>query len=55
MYSKQCSTESIPAKRGENVSPRNRKAYRSIGTALLQIIAEMGTQSTMKSSRKTLH
>jgi hypothetical protein len=27
----------------------------SVGTALLQSVAEIGTQSAMKSSRKTLH
>jgi hypothetical protein len=42
-------------KRGENVSPGNRKACHSISTALLQSVAEMGTQSTMKSCKKTLH
>jgi hypothetical protein len=39
----------------KNISPRNVKACHSISTALLQSIAEIGTQSTMKSSRKTLH
>jgi hypothetical protein len=45
-------------KRGENsigLSPRNMKAYHSNRTALLQSVAEIGSQSTMKSSRKTLH
>jgi hypothetical protein len=42
-------------KRGENLSPRHRKACHSISTALLQGIAEIGTQSAMRSSRKTLH
>jgi hypothetical protein len=42
-------------KRGKNLSPRNRKACHSASTALLQSVAEIGTQSTMKSSRKTLH
>jgi hypothetical protein len=36
------------------LSPRNREVCHSIGTALLQSIAKMGTQSNMKSSRKTL-
>jgi hypothetical protein len=40
---------------GKNLSPRNRKACHSIRNALLQSITEIGTQSTMKSSRKTLH
>jgi hypothetical protein len=40
-------------KRGENLSPR--KACHSIGAALLKSVAEIGTQSAMKSSRKTLH
>jgi hypothetical protein len=31
-------------KRGKNLSPRNRKACHSISTALLQSIAEIGTQ-----------
>jgi hypothetical protein len=42
-------------KRGKNLSPRNRKECHSISTALLQSIAEIGTQSAMKGSRKTLH
>jgi hypothetical protein len=43
-------------KRGKNLSPRNRtKACHSVGTALLKSVAEIGTQSAMKSSRKTLH
>jgi hypothetical protein len=37
------------------LSPRNRKACHNVGTALLKSVAEMGTQSAMKSSRKTLH
>jgi hypothetical protein len=41
--------------RGNSMSPRNRKACHSIGTTLLQSVAEIGTHSTMKSSRKTLH
>jgi hypothetical protein len=39
----------------KNLSPRNRKACHSVGTALLKSVAEIGTQSDMKSSRKTLH
>jgi hypothetical protein len=31
------------------------KACHNIGTALLQSIAEIGTQSTMKSNIKTFH
>jgi hypothetical protein len=48
-----------PSKKGKGgktpagLSPRNRKARRSIGTALLQSVAQIGTQNTMKSSRKT--
>jgi hypothetical protein len=41
--------------RGENLSPRDRKAYHSVSTALLKSVAEIGTQSTMKSGKKTLH
>jgi hypothetical protein len=40
-------------KRGKNLSPRNRKACHR--HALLKSVAEIGTQSAMKSSRKTLH
>jgi hypothetical protein len=42
-------------KRGKNLSPRNRKACHSVNTAFLKSVAEIGTQSAMKSSRKTLH
>jgi hypothetical protein len=42
-------------KEGKIQSPRNRKACHSISTALLQSVAKIGTQSTMKSNRKTLH
>jgi hypothetical protein len=31
------------------------KVCHSVSTALLQSVAEIGTQSAMKSSRKTLH
>jgi hypothetical protein len=40
---------------GKNLSPRNRKACHRVGTALLKSVAEIGTQSAMKSSKKTLH
>jgi hypothetical protein len=39
-------------KRGKNPSPKNRKACHSTSTALLKSVAEIGTQSAMKSSRK---
>jgi hypothetical protein len=42
-------------KRGKNLSPRNRKACHSISISLLHDIAEIRTQSTSKSSTKTLH
>jgi predicted transcriptional regulator len=42
-------------KRGKNLSPRNRKACHSVSTALLKSVADIGSQSAMKSSRKTLH
>jgi hypothetical protein len=42
-------------KRGENLSPRHMKACHNVSTALLQSVAEIGTQSTTKSSKKTLH
>jgi hypothetical protein len=41
--------------RGKNLSPRNRKARHRVSTALLKSVAEIGTQSAMKSGRKTLH
>jgi hypothetical protein len=41
--------------REKNLNPRNRKACHSVSTALLQSVAEIVTQSTMKSSTKTLH
>jgi hypothetical protein len=37
------------------LSPRIRKACHSISTALLESVAKIGTQSTMKSNIKTLH
>jgi hypothetical protein len=39
----------------KKLSPRNRKACHSVGAALLKSIAEIGTHSAMKSSKKTLH
>jgi hypothetical protein len=42
-------------RRGKNLSPRNKKACHNINIALLQSVAEIGPQSTMKSSKKTLH
>jgi hypothetical protein len=39
----------------KNLSPKNRKARHSVSTALLKSVAEIGTQSAMKSRRKTLH
>jgi hypothetical protein len=51
---KQHKPPSKKKKRGKKLlSPRNRKACHSVSTALLQCIAEIGTQSTMTSSRKT--
>jgi hypothetical protein len=37
------------------LSPRSRKACHSISTALLKSVPKIGTQSTMKSSGKTMH
>jgi hypothetical protein len=48
-------TKQKAKKRGKNLSPRNMKACHSDSTALLKSVAEIGTQSAMKSSRKTLH
>jgi hypothetical protein len=42
-------------KRGKNLSPRERKECHGVSTALLKSVAEIGTQSAMKSSMKTLH
>jgi hypothetical protein len=42
-------------KEEKSLSTRNRKACHSISTALPQSVVEIGTQSAMKSSRKTLH
>jgi hypothetical protein len=53
---KQWRPPSKKKKRGKNLSTtRNRKACHSISTALLKSVAEIGTQSALKSSRKTLH
>jgi hypothetical protein len=49
-------TKQKGARRNPNgLSPRKRKACHRISTALLKSVAKIGTQSTMKSSRKTLH
>jgi hypothetical protein len=37
------------------LSPRKRKACHSVSVALQKSVAKIGTQSAMKSSRKTLH
>jgi Tfp pilus assembly protein FimT len=42
-------------KRGKNFSQRNMKACHNVSTALLQSVAGIGTQGTVKSSRKTRH
>jgi hypothetical protein len=42
-------------KTGKDPSPRNGKACHRVSTALLKSVAEIGTQSAMKSGRKTLH
>jgi hypothetical protein len=42
-------------KRGNNLSPRNKKACHIITTVLLQSVAEIGTYSVMKSSKRMLH
>jgi hypothetical protein len=42
-------------KGGKNLSPRNKKACHSTSAALLKSVAEIRTQSAMKSNRKTLH
>jgi hypothetical protein len=52
---KQWRPPSKKKKRGKNLSPRSRKACHSVSIALLKSVAEIGTQSAMKSSRKTLH
>jgi hypothetical protein len=47
-------TKQKEKKGGKSLSPRNRKACRSISTALLQSVTKIGTQSTMKGNKKTL-
>jgi hypothetical protein len=42
-------------KRRKNLSPRNAKACHNMSITLMQSVAEIGTQSTMKSNKKTLH
>jgi hypothetical protein len=42
-------------KRGKSLSPRKRKACHSISTTLLKTVEDIGAQSAMKSSKKTLH
>jgi hypothetical protein len=39
----------------KNLSMRNMKACHSVSTALLQSVVQIGTQSTMKSNKRTLH
>jgi hypothetical protein len=41
---KQWRPPSKTKKRGKNISPRKRKACHSIGTALMNSVAEIGTQ-----------
>jgi hypothetical protein len=48
-------TKKKGGKNPTGLSPGNGNAGHSISTALLQSVAEIGTQSTMKISRKTLH
>jgi hypothetical protein len=52
---KQWRPPSKKKKRGKNLSPRNTKACHTVSTALLKSVAEIGSESAMKSSRKTLH
>jgi hypothetical protein len=52
---KQWRLPSKKKKRGENLNPRNMKACHSVSIALLHSVAEIGTQSTMKSGKKTMH
>jgi hypothetical protein len=52
---KQHKPPSEKKKRGKKLYPRNTKACHNISTALLKSITEIGTQSTMKSSKKTFH
>jgi hypothetical protein len=53
-YKKKQQRQNTRRKEEKHLSPRNKTCH-SISTALLQSIAEIGTQRTMKSSRKTLH
>jgi hypothetical protein len=39
----------------EKPKPRKKKACHSVNIALLNNVAEIGTHSAMKSSKKTLH
>jgi hypothetical protein len=41
--------------KGKNLSPRNKKACHNVNTTLKKSVAEIGTQSAMKSTTKTLH
>jgi hypothetical protein len=41
--------------RGNNLSTGNMRACHSMSNALMQSVAETGTQSPMKSSKTTLH
>jgi hypothetical protein len=52
---KQWRPPSKKKKRGKNLSPGNMKACHNVSTALLKYVAEIGTHSAMKSSRKTLN
>jgi hypothetical protein len=55
---KKCKPPSKKEKGGGNptgLSPRNRKACHSINSALVQSVAMIRTQSTMKIYRKALH
>jgi hypothetical protein len=50
--------EATKQKDGKRKNPKAEEqegACHSVGTALLQSVAEIGIQSAMKSSRKTLH
>jgi hypothetical protein len=39
----------------KNLSPRSMQKRHNINTALIQSVAKIGTQSTMKITKKTLH
>jgi hypothetical protein len=52
LQEKEVETTSKKKKIGKKLSPRNRKACHNISCALLKSVAEIGTQSAMKSSRK---